>query len=73
LATIAAKAAVYFAFNELGLTRVEIVAMEGNQRSRRVAEKIGAVSEGLHRNRLYYHGQPRNAWMYSLIPSDLVG
>ena len=73
LATIAAKAAVYFAFNELGLTRVEIVAMEENHRSRRVAEKIGAVSEGLHRNRLYYHGQPRNAWMYSLIPSDLAG
>lgn len=72
LATIAAKAAAQYAFNALGLTRVEIVAMEGNLRSRRVAEKIGAVSEGLHRNRLYYHGQPRDAWMYSLIPSDLA-
>lgn len=72
LATIAAKAAAHFAFSALRLTRVEIIAMEGNLRSCRVAEKIGAVSEGLHRNRLYYHGQPRNAWMYSLIPSDLI-
>src|SRR5471030_41036 len=72
LAPLAAKAITRFAFQQLGLTRVEIVAMDGNQRSRRVAEKVGATSEGLHRNRLYYHGQPRDAWVYSLIPGDLT-
>jgi len=71
LATLAVRAAARFAFTELELTRLEIVAMEGNARSRRVAEKAGATSEGLHRNRLYYHGQPRDAWVYSLIPGDL--
>ncbi|MFO6296514.1 GNAT family N-acetyltransferase [Rahnella selenatireducens] len=71
LATLAVRATARFAFKELELTRLEIVAMDGNDRSRRVAEKAGATSEGLHRNRLYYHGQPRDAWMYSLIPGDL--
>lgn len=71
LATLAVRAIARFAFNELELTRLEIVAMDGNDRSRRVAEKAGAKSEGLHRNRLYYHSQPRDAWMYSLIPGDL--
>lgn len=71
LATLAVKAAARFAFTELELTRLEIVVMDGNESSRRVAEKAGATSEGLHRNRLYYHGQPRDAWMYSLIPGDL--
>lgn len=72
LAALAAKAIARFAFEQLGLTRVEIVVMDGNQRSRRVAEKVGATPEGLHRNRLYYHGQPKDAWVYSLIPGDLA-
>lgn len=71
LAVIAVKAIARFAFDELGMTRLEIVAMSGNLRSCRVAEKSGAVSEGLHRNRLYLRGQPRDAWVYSLIPGDL--
>jgi ribosomal-protein-serine acetyltransferase len=72
LAVTAVKAIARFAFNELGMTRLEIVAMEKNHRSCRVAEKSGAVKEGLHRNGLYFHGQPSNAWIYSLIPGDLA-
>lgn len=71
LAVTAVNAIARFAFKELGLTRLEIVAMEKNHRSRRVAEKVGAVDEGLHRNRLYLQGKPSDAWIYSLIPSDL--
>ena len=71
LAVTAVKAIAHFAFDELGLTRLEIVAMDKNHRSCRVAEKSGAVKEGLHRNRLYFQGQPRDAWVYSLIPGDL--
>lgn len=72
LAVTAVKALARFAFDELAMTRLEIVAMEKNHRSRRVAEKVGAVDEGLHRNRLYYQGTPVNAWLYSLIPGDLA-
>lgn len=71
LAVTAVKAIARFGFNQLGLTRLEIVAMESNHRSRRVAEKSGAQSEGRHRNRLYYAGKPQDAWVYSLIPDDL--
>lgn len=71
LAVTAVKAISRFAFQELGLTRLEIVAMAKNLRSRRVAEKSGAVDEGCHRNRLYYQGIPEDAWVYSLIPGDM--
>ncbi|MFZ4834163.1 GNAT family N-acetyltransferase [Rouxiella sp. Mn2063] len=71
LAVTAVKAIAQFGFNQLGLTRLEIIAMESNHRSRRVAEKAGAHSEGRHRNRLYYAGKPQDAWVYSLIPGDL--
>lgn len=72
LAVIAVKAIARFAFQELGLTRLEIVALARNLRSRRVAEKSGAVDEGCHRNRLYYQETPEDAWVYSLIPGDLT-
>ncbi|QCR36955.1 GNAT family N-acetyltransferase [Nissabacter sp. SGAir0207] len=71
LAPLAVRAISAFAFERLALTRLEIVAMEGNLRSCRVAEKVGATAEGLHRNRLYFHGKPCHAWVYSLIPGDI--
>ena len=72
LAPLAVRAASQFAFERLALTRLEIVAMERNHRSCRVAEKVGATAEGLHRNRLYFHGKPCHAWVYSLIPGDIT-
>lgn len=72
LAVTAVKAIARFAFQELGLTRLEIVALARNLRSRRVAEKSGALDEGRHRNRLYYNESPEDAWVYSLIPGDLT-
>jgi RimJ/RimL family protein N-acetyltransferase len=58
-----------FAFETLGLTRLEIVVQEGNQASRRVAEKAGAAFEGVLKNRLVVRGTPFAAAMYSLTPS----
>jgi RimJ/RimL family protein N-acetyltransferase len=58
-----------FAFEALGLTRLEIVVQEGNQASRRVAEKAGAAFEGVLKNRLVVRGTPFAAAMYSLTPS----
>ena len=60
-----------FGFEQLGLSRLEIVMLTGNSASRRVAEKAGAVFEGVQRNRLLVAGRPRDACMYSLIPGDL--
>ena len=59
-----------FAFTELNLHRVEIVAAMENLKSQRVAEKTGAKREGVLRNRILIGGVPGDAVMFSLIPSD---
>lgn len=72
-ATTAALMSADFAFSELGLTRVEITPLTENAASQRVAENTGATREGVARNRLYFHGKPADAMVYSLIPQDLLG
>lgn len=57
---------------EQSFQRLEILAATGNAASLRVAEKCGAVREGVLRNRIRVHGRVWDAVIYSLIPSDLV-
>ena len=71
VATRAARLAARFGFEQLGLQRVEIVVSSGNQRSQRVAQKTGAVREGILRNRLMVRGTPHDAVMFGLISQDL--
>jgi RimJ/RimL family protein N-acetyltransferase len=66
----AAQLAARFAFEQLGLVRVEIVIAVGNRASVRVAEKIGAHEEGVLLNRVVVGKSVYDAHMYSLIPSD---
>jgi RimJ/RimL family protein N-acetyltransferase len=66
----AAKRAARFAFEHLGLIRVEIVIALGNQASLRVAEKIGAHDEGILLNRMVTGRAIYDAHMYSLVPAD---
>ena len=73
IASTAARRVAAFAFAELGLSRIEIVALPDNVVSRRVAEKLGAAFECIARNRLLFRGQPREAAVYSLLPGDLAG
>jgi RimJ/RimL family protein N-acetyltransferase len=70
IATKAARLATQYGFEKLGFQRIEIVVSIENAPSLRVAEKIGAVREGLLRNRLRLHGFPYDVYMYSLIPED---
>jgi len=57
-----------FGFQTLELTRLEILIMEENHISRKLAEKSGAKFECLARNRLIHNEQPTDALVYSLIP-----
>lgn len=59
-----------FGFQQLGLFRLEIVMGVGNSASEAVAIAAGATFECLARNRIFLHGQPLDAHIYSLIPSD---
>jgi ribosomal-protein-serine acetyltransferase len=70
IATAAAKHVAQYGFEKLNFQRLEIVVQKDNLASLKVAEKLGAVREGLLRNRLLVHGSPSDAYMHSLIPSD---
>lgn len=70
-ASAASRLIARFGFRELGLQRLEIIAAVENYPSQRVAEKTGAVREGVLRKRLLYKGQPHDAVLYSLVAEDL--
>ena len=71
VASRASRLVARFAFAELGLHRIEILAAVPNIASQRVAEKLGAVREGLLRKRLLIRGEPQDAVMFSLVREDL--
>jgi RimJ/RimL family protein N-acetyltransferase len=54
-------------FRETDLVRLEIVCAVRNVRSQRVAEKVGAMREGVLRRRLVIPGGCSDAVMYSLV------
>jgi RimJ/RimL family protein N-acetyltransferase len=68
----AARNVCEFALTDFGMQRVEIVVAVTNLPSRRVAEKIGAKSEGVARKRLNIRGEPHDAVIYSMIAEDLA-
>jgi ribosomal-protein-serine acetyltransferase len=70
IASAAVPMLAKFGVDNLNLYRLEIVVAEDNLPSQRVAEKAGALREGLLRNRLTVHGKILNAFMFSLVPDD---
>ena len=71
IALRAVRAIARFGFNDLKLTRLEIVIAVDNVASRRVAENAGATFECIARNRLVLLERPIDAAVYSLIPGDV--
>jgi len=70
IAVRATKLAARYAFEKVGLIRVEIVMAIDHSASRRVAEKAGARYEGILHNRMAVGRDVYHAHMYSLIPQD---
>ena len=70
MAVRATQLAARYAFEKIGLIRVEIVIAIENKASIRVAEKAGAHYEGILRNRMVVGKDVYDAHMYSLIPQD---
>jgi ribosomal-protein-serine acetyltransferase len=73
VATRATRLVARFGFEELNLVRIEIVAAVGNLASQRVAEKVGAVREGVMRSGLLIHGTAHDAVLTSLVAEDIKG
>jgi len=71
IATTVARRLATFALTELGMNRVEVIAAVENVASLRVAEKIGAKREGIARCRLTFGEKVHDAWVHSIIRSDL--
>ncbi|MCH7979644.1 MAG: GNAT family N-acetyltransferase [Acidobacteria bacterium] len=66
-ATAATQLLVQWAFQNTDLIRLEVVVSTKNLASLRVAERAGAVREGILRNRLLLHGEPHDAIMLSFV------
>ena len=72
VATRAVRLAARYALISRKLDRLEIVAACGNRPSQRVAEKCGAVLEGILRYRLHHRGVSHDARVYSPVRADLT-
>lgn len=70
VASEAARLVVRFAFEHLGLERVEVMSAVDNVASRRVAEKVGALLEGVLRRRLVLQGEPTDVALYAVVRGD---
>ncbi len=69
--TAAARLVCGYAFDVLGLERVEWQARVGNDASRRVAEKLGFTMEGTCRRRLLHRGERVDGWIGGLLRGEL--
>jgi ribosomal-protein-serine acetyltransferase len=67
VATAATRLTRDWGFANTDLMRIEVLVAVGNVASRRVAEKSGAVYEGILRSRLLVHGTRHDAAMYAFI------
>ena len=66
-ATSAVRLLVPWALESTDLRRLEVVVATGNARSLRVAEKSGAVREGVARARLVLRGVSHDAVVFSFV------
>jgi RimJ/RimL family protein N-acetyltransferase len=72
VATTAVLAACHWAFTTLGIELIEWRCEVGNTASRRVAEKAGFLIEATLRKRLIHRGTRVDAWVGSLLNTELT-
>lgn len=68
--TRACAALVTFAFQELGLNRVEIQCATDNARSRAVPERLGFSLDGILRHDVWARGRPIDHAVYSILRDE---
>ncbi|HMB56168.1 MAG TPA: GNAT family N-acetyltransferase [Arenimonas sp.] len=72
IATEALRCAIGFAFDTVGLVRIEADIDPRNEASARLLERIGFVREGLLRKRWRVNGEVCDTAFYGLLPEDYV-
>ncbi len=71
IATRAVELVSRWAFDELGVVRMELRAHPENLPSQRVAEKAGFTREGVERGARELRGERHDVVCYSLLPGEL--
>jgi ribosomal-protein-serine acetyltransferase len=72
IATRAVRLLARFGCDTLALQRIEIVVPVGHRASIGVAEKAGALREGILRNRVILHDVVQDAVIFSFVPQDFA-
>lgn len=72
IATSATMQTARFAFEEIGLNRIEILMAVDNAASKRVAEKTNAKYEGIARQKLFLHNTFVDAHVFTMLRNDYV-
>lgn len=73
IGTAAVREACRTAFDELGLERITYWVVEGNDASRRVAEKAGFAYEGRARSQILDRGRRLDQHLYGLVREGAQG
>ena len=63
-------AVLQYAFDEVGLNRVQADVFDGNAASARVLKKCGMRFEGVARQRYYKHGHFIDTAQYAILRTD---
>ena len=71
VAPAAVRKLAEWAFKHTSLRRLELLVSLDNVRSQRVAEKAGALREGIFRSRLLLHGKAHDAVVFSIIRTNV--
>jgi RimJ/RimL family protein N-acetyltransferase len=71
VATHATRLMARWAFDVLGVARLELTCAPDNERSRLVAARCGFVREGVLRSHMPFKGGRRDTVMFSLLPGEL--
>jgi ribosomal-protein-alanine N-acetyltransferase len=61
---------IRFAFETVGLNRLEALVIPGNVASERLLARIGFTREGLLREYMYFKGAHQDLYCYSLLRSE---
>lgn len=70
IVTSAVRAILSYGFGQLGLNRIELHCASANERSKRVAERLGFVLEGVLRQDEYLNGEFVDQHLYGLLATD---
>jgi RimJ/RimL family protein N-acetyltransferase len=71
VATHAVRLIAGWAFDELGVARLEVTCAPDNEASQRVAERCGFTREGVLRSHMPFKGGRRDTVLFSLLPGEL--